>query len=107
MSELVSFEGLSLAAGAQYEVRELHGGIQVVIRFPNGYGASVVQHPYSYGGDRGLWEIAPVQWSSEVDGLETSWMLVGRSAGLIESDDVAGWLDSSDVDVILEEIRNL
>jgi hypothetical protein len=107
MSELVSFEVLALAAGAQYEVRELPGGIQVVIRFPNGYGASVVQHPYSYGGDRGLWEIAPVRWNSEVDGLETSWTLIGRSAGLLENDDVAGWLDSSDVDVILEEIRNL
>lgn len=25
--------------------------------FPNGYGASVVRGPYTYGGDRGLWEV--------------------------------------------------
>lgn len=28
------------------------------IEFPNGYGASIVQGPYSYGGSEGLWEVA-------------------------------------------------
>jgi hypothetical protein len=40
------------------EVNAIHGGIQRRYRFDNGYGASVVQHAYSYGGDRGLWELA-------------------------------------------------
>ena len=33
-------------------------GWQLCYRFPNGYGASVVRTAYTYGGDRGLWELA-------------------------------------------------
>ena len=33
------------------------GGIQ----FPDGYGASVVSHLYSYGGTEGLWELAAIE----------------------------------------------
>jgi len=34
------------------------GGVQHVYRFPNGYGASVIQGTYTYGGPDGLWEVA-------------------------------------------------
>tara|TARA_B110000977_G_C10780974_1_gene378574 strand:- start:30 stop:329 length:300 start_codon:yes stop_codon:yes gene_type:complete len=33
-------------------------GLQNVYKFPNGYGASVVRSNFSYGGKKGLWEIA-------------------------------------------------
>ena len=35
-----------------------HNGLQHKYLFPNGYGASVVKHDYSYGGKDGLWELA-------------------------------------------------
>lgn len=43
--------------------RSLNGGTQDIHRFPNGYGASVVQGPYSYGGDQGLYELAVIQFT--------------------------------------------
>ena len=36
----------------------IHNGVGYVYEFKNGYGASVVSHDVSYGGDRGLYEIA-------------------------------------------------
>ncbi len=41
------------------------GGTQRIYRFGNGYGASVVQFPYSYGGDRGMWELAVTKYEGE------------------------------------------
>ena len=33
-------------------------GVQARMDFENGFGVSVVQSPYTYGGDRGLYELA-------------------------------------------------
>jgi hypothetical protein len=38
--------------------RPLNGGVQKSYRFPNGWGASVVRHRFSYGHEDGLWELA-------------------------------------------------
>tara|TARA_Y100000389_G_scaffold191656_1_gene218191 strand:- start:377 stop:652 length:276 start_codon:yes stop_codon:yes gene_type:complete len=38
--------------------KPVHGGIQHVYKFKNGFGASVIKHKYSYGGKKGLWEVA-------------------------------------------------
>ena len=40
------------------ELNEHFDGIQKRYKFPNGYGASVICHKGSYGGYRGLWELA-------------------------------------------------
>jgi len=40
------------------EENKVNGGIQRIYQFPNGYGASVVKHKFSYGGKVGLWEVA-------------------------------------------------
>ena len=34
------------------------GGHQITIKFPNGYGVSVIRTPWSYGGSDGLYELA-------------------------------------------------
>ena len=37
------------------------GGVMSRISFDNGYGASVVKTPYTYGGDKGLYELAVIR----------------------------------------------
>jgi hypothetical protein len=41
------------------------GGTQKVYKFPNGYGASVVQFMGSYGYDAGKWELGVVKWDGD------------------------------------------
>ena len=36
-------------------------GIQALINFDNGYGASVIKSPYSYGGNQDLYELAVIK----------------------------------------------
>ncbi len=42
-------------------VPSVFGGIHATMDFENGFGVSVVQSPYSYGGDRGLYELAVIK----------------------------------------------
>ena len=44
----------------------IHNGVGYVYKFENGYGASVVSHDVSYGGDRGLYEIAVLDSSGDL-----------------------------------------
>ena len=44
--------------GALKETRLHLGGVQLIFGFGNGFGASVVMHSGSYGGNKGLWELA-------------------------------------------------
>jgi hypothetical protein len=71
------------------------GGVQAVITFENGYGASVVKTPYTYGGDRGLYELA----------------VLGKDGHLTYNtpitDDVIGFLKEEEVTKILEQIQLL
>jgi hypothetical protein len=75
--------------GAEY------GGIISRISFDNGYGASIVKGPMSYGGDRGLYELAVLDSNGELtyDTPVTS--------------DVEGYLSEEDVTKLLEQIQNL
>jgi len=86
MSETRTFE--------PYLTRLYNGGEQRRYRFPNGYEASVVQGPYTYGGPQGLLEL-PVM----VDGhcyYETP-----------ITDNVLGYLTEADVQRTLAEIAAL
>lgn len=52
---------------------DLLGGDQFKFKFANGYSASVVRHPGSYGSAQGKWELAVLDSSnlSETDVAET------------------------------------
>lgn len=64
-------------------------------RFPNGFGASVVRDQYTYGGDRGLFELAVL----DADGHLTYDTPI--------TSDVIGWLTEQDVQEHLGEIAAL
>jgi hypothetical protein len=70
-------------------------GIQCRIQFENGYGASIVKGPYTYGGDKGLYEIAVLDSSGEIT-YTTS-----------VTDDVIGYLRPEDVTDVIEKIQKL
>lgn len=76
------------------ETNKVYDGIQYVYTYENGYGASVVKHEYSYGGKKGLWELA-VQKDGELT-YDTH-----------ITDDVIGHLEWNEVLNILEDIKAL
>jgi hypothetical protein len=77
------------------ERRSAHGGTQLIYKFPNGYGASVVCHAYSYGGDEGLLELAVLGTDGHLD-YDTP-----------VTDDVEGRLSAPEAAQLLQQIENL
>ena len=71
------------------------GGVQSVMEFDNGYGVSVVRTPYSYGGDKGLYELAVL----DKDGQITYDTPI--------TNDVIGYLREQDVTDVMEKIQQL
>lgn len=70
------------------------GGERRTYEFDNGYIASVIIGPYSYGGDRGLYELAVM----DAEGLRYDTEITG---------DVIGHLTPQEVDSLLVRIRDL
>lgn len=68
---------------------------QSIVQFSNGYGASVVLGPYTYGGKDGLYELAVY----DKDGQITYDTPI--------TNDVLGYLSEEDVEKILTDIKNL
>ncbi len=75
-------------------------GAQIRLRFPNGYGASIIRTPYSYGGREGLFELAVLKYGEEDD----DWSL---NYGTPITDDVKGYLSAEEVLTTLKKIFNL
>ena len=71
------------------------GGYQLVYKFDNGYGASVVKHDFSYGGKKGLYELAV---------LDNEGALCYTTP---ITEDVVGHLSMGEVDKLLVEISHL
>ena len=70
-------------------------GYQLIYKFDNGYGASVVKHDFQYGGKKGMYEIAVLDNDGDLcyDTPITS--------------DVIGHLNMAEVDKILVNISHL
>lgn len=88
---------VSMKGGATIEKVDLPdmNGYQLIYKFDNGYGASVVKHDFSYGGKSGLYEVAVLDNEGELcyDTPITS--------------NVIGHLNMSEVDKILVNISHL
>tara|TARA_X000001036_G_scaffold163833_1_gene155554 strand:+ start:1417 stop:1677 length:261 start_codon:yes stop_codon:yes gene_type:complete len=74
---------------------DFNGGIQKVYEFPNGYGASVIKHRGSYGYDKGLWELAVLDFDGSL--CYTTEI----------TNDVIGHLNDPEVDRLLRRIEQL
>lgn len=77
----------------------IHGGTQRVYRFPNGYGASVINHSFSYGNHLGLYELAVLKFNND-DNFEICY-------DTNITDDVIGYLDEDKVQYFLKRIEDL
>jgi hypothetical protein len=75
-------------------------GVQALQFFPNGYGASVVRHSHSYGGENGLYELAVIK------GDESLWSIV-YDTPITSDSDVVGHLTEDEVSDVLVQIENL
>jgi hypothetical protein len=64
-------------------------GDQWRINFPNGYGASIIRGPYSYGGDDGLFELAVFKGGH----LTYETPITNAVLGYLTKSDVADLLD--------------
>lgn len=80
--------------------RSLNGGSQVVHRFENNFGASVVCHNFSYGSNKGLFELAVLEFPNETDEYSLTY-------DTEITDDVLGYLNEEDVQELLVRIESL
>ena len=74
------------------------GGRQVVFKFPNGYGASLIQTPFSYGGTDGKYEVGVVQFDGDDFKLTYETPI---------TNDVLGYLTEAEVLKTLTDIKAL
>lgn len=90
--DTTAFDGLQFGPSPNADF----GGERAVVYFANGYGASVVRGPYTYGGAAGLYELAVIKRDDE--------SLVYTTP---ITNDVLGHLSPEDVTRTLGEIAKL
>jgi len=79
----------------EFKTHPRGSGIISRIKFDNGYGASVVKGPHTYGGDQGLYELAVTDSNDDL------------TYSTPVTNDVEGYLTEEDVTKLLEQIQNL
>ena len=70
-------------------------GVRSRMMFENGYGVSVVSHTHSYGGTKGLFEIAVLGKDGDI------------SYDTPVTNDVIGYLSPDEVTDIMEQVQSL
>lgn len=75
------------------------GNYQIRTYFPNGYGASIVIGPTTYGGNQGLGEVAVIKYQE--DG---NWELDYTTP---ITNDVLGYLSSAEIIAVMDSIFSL
>ena len=70
-------------------------GVKCKMMFENGYGVSVVSHTHSYGGTKGLFEVAVLGKDGDI------------SYDTPVTDDVIGYLNPEEVTEIMEQVQSL
>jgi len=80
----------------EYQTNAHHerAGAQYRYRFPNGWGASVVCNRYSYGGERGLWELAVLGQDGDLNYVHP-----------VSEGDVRGYQTDADIAELLKQIK--
>lgn len=82
-----------------HKVNHPHDGVQFIYKFPNNYGASVVQHSFSYGSEHGEQELAVIRFDGphEFD-LDYTTPI---------TNDVIGYLSWERVEALIDEVEAL
>ena len=79
----------------EFKIHPQKDGVISRITFDNEYGASVVKHEHSYGGDKGLYELAVLGKDGHITYDTTI------------TNDVIGYLRPEDVTDVMEKIQKL
>lgn len=74
------------------------GGTQAKQFYSNGFGVSVIRHDYSYGGDKGLYELAVLK------GNDKKWTLCYDTK---VTSDVIGYLEPTEVSRYMKQVQGL
>lgn len=92
---------------------DIFDGTQRLYRFENNFGASVVRHSGSYGGNDGLYELAVIIWDPKANVTLVETDLYNRITGWTIcystpiTDDVIGYLGEDQVNTVLSFIEKL
>ena len=84
-----------------FKRRAIGEGVQYIFKFPNGYGASVLKTPGSFGYKEDAWELAVVLFDKKEPDV---WKLCFTTA---ITDDVIGNLPNGQVQNLLGKIKAL
>jgi len=79
----------------EFQLHPMGMGKQCIVQYSNGYGASIVQGPHTYGGKDGLYELAVFGKDGEIT-YDTP-----------ITNDVLGYLSEAEVEKTLLDIKNL